>query len=119
MLTQSPSFFADGMPISSNVAGPCFFGGPDAAEAFDPAPADGGAEETCEDGAGDGLPCGPGPGDGLEPFPCEDIVVCGGRWDVRPGFCGGGIESNLSGRCCTSGAFAVGVIELPLSGRCV
>ena len=80
MLTQSPSFLADGIPISSNVAGPCFFGGPDTAESLDAAPADdGGAEETCEEGAGDGLPCEEGAGDGLGPFPCEDIVPCGGR----------------------------------------
>ena len=116
-LTQSPSFFVAGMPISSNVAGPCFFGGPDEAELFDPPPADGGTEEACESGAGEGLPCEDEIGDGLEPFPCEDMVICGGRCAARPGCWGGGIESNRSGRCCIVGVPVVGVIELPFSGR--
>jgi hypothetical protein len=74
MLTQSLSFFVAGIPISSNVAGPCFFGGPDDAEVFEPGPAEYGPEGVCEGGAGDGLPCADGVGDGLEPYPCEDIA---------------------------------------------
>jgi hypothetical protein len=76
MLTQSLSCFPLGIPISSNVLGPCFFGGPDVAVDV----ADGAAEI------------------GLEPDPCEDIVCCGGRCDARLEFCGC-TESYLSGRC--------------------
>ncbi len=34
-LTQSLSFFPAGIPISSNVAGPVFFGGPELVEFVD------------------------------------------------------------------------------------
>ena len=97
MLTQSPSFFAAGIPISSNVAGPVFFGG-----AAGPDDAVDGVTEEC-----------------LESPDCDDMAVVG-RLEARLALwtwpC---IDSNLAGGWLTTGVpcgTLTGVIELPLSG---